>query len=193
MHHLALCYSLHDLCESELFFTDSEIQDNDRYIVIASDGVFEFITNQKTADMVADVKDPLQGCLAVADEAYEMWFLHEDRTDDITIIVIELHDNDSESSPRSYTTRRRVSRPDFEQKRPRRSMIGNVDEQTTEDGEVKKGVSLLSPDEVHAAFDDEIGGEGEGDAGGSSSRSPGRADGSSEEEGAQTWSATNRE
>jgi hypothetical protein len=56
--------------------------------VIASDGVFEFLTNQMVADMIAQRPDPLDACRAVVAQSYELWLQYEVRTDDITIIAI---------------------------------------------------------------------------------------------------------
>jgi hypothetical protein len=66
----------------------SDIQPNDRYVVIASDGVFEFLTNQMVADMIAQRADPLEACRAIVAQAYELWLQYEVRTDDISIIAI---------------------------------------------------------------------------------------------------------
>ena len=63
---------------------------NDRYIIIASDGVFEFITSQGVADMVTACSDPLQACRTVVQEAYNRWLQFEIRTDDITMICFQL-------------------------------------------------------------------------------------------------------
>lgn len=56
--------------------------------MIASDGVFEFLTNQSVADMVAKHPDPLEACKQVVQESYDLWLQYEVRTDDITIICI---------------------------------------------------------------------------------------------------------
>lgn len=56
--------------------------------MIASDGVFEFLTNQSVADMVATYSDPLDACKKVVQESYDLWLQYEVRTDDITIICV---------------------------------------------------------------------------------------------------------
>ena len=73
---------------SPLPSSDREVQPNDRFIVIASDGVFEFLTNQMVADMLARYSDPLDACKAVATASYNMWLQYEVRTDDISIIAL---------------------------------------------------------------------------------------------------------
>jgi serine/threonine protein phosphatase PrpC/CRP-like cAMP-binding protein len=65
-----------------------ELTENDKIIVLASDGVFEFLTNQSVIDMCAKFSDPLEACRAVVAESYELWLQYELRTDDITMICI---------------------------------------------------------------------------------------------------------
>jgi serine/threonine protein phosphatase PrpC/CRP-like cAMP-binding protein len=65
-----------------------EIKPEDRVIVVASDGIYEFLTNQSVVDICAKFTDPLEACRAVVAESYELWLQYELRTDDITIIVI---------------------------------------------------------------------------------------------------------
>jgi len=65
-----------------------EIKPEDRVIIIASDGIFEFLTNQSVIDICAKFTDPLEACRAVVAESYELWLQYELRTDDITIICV---------------------------------------------------------------------------------------------------------
>eukprot|EP00968_Pinguiococcus_pyrenoidosus_P010566 scaffold840_cov265-Pinguiococcus_pyrenoidosus.AAC.10 len=81
------------------------IQCSDRYIVLASDGVFEFMTSQSVMDMVVKMRDPLKACHGVVNEAYHLWLQFEIRTDDITIICIHLRDLDTSISERSISKR----------------------------------------------------------------------------------------
>ena len=77
-----------------------EITPDDKIIVLASDGVFEFLTNQSVIDICAKFGDPLEACRAVVAEAYELWLQYELRTDDITIIVIFIDDVKFDNSTR---------------------------------------------------------------------------------------------
>lgn len=88
--------------------TARTLTDLDRYIVLASDGVFEFMTSQAVMDVVAEAKDPLEACRAVVAEAYRLWLQWEVRTDDITVICIALHDMafDEEGLREELRTRR---------------------------------------------------------------------------------------
>lgn len=85
-----------------------EIKPDDRILVIASDGIYEFLTNQSVIDICAKFTDPLEACRAVVAESYELWLQYELRTDDITIIVVFL-DQIMEASlmEREYITSRR--------------------------------------------------------------------------------------
>lgn len=65
-----------------------EITPQDKIVVLASDGVFEFLTNQSVIDICAKFNDPLEACRAVVAEAYELWLQYELRTDDITMICM---------------------------------------------------------------------------------------------------------
>ena len=65
-----------------------EIKPDDRVIIIASDGIFEFLTNQSVIDICAKFTNPLEACRAVVAESYELWLQYELRTDDITIICM---------------------------------------------------------------------------------------------------------
>jgi len=61
-------------------------------ILIASDGVWEFLTNQTVVNMMVQFKSPLKACRAVVNEAYKLWLQYDVRTDDITMIAIYLED-----------------------------------------------------------------------------------------------------
>eukprot|EP00968_Pinguiococcus_pyrenoidosus_P007218 scaffold480_cov257-Pinguiococcus_pyrenoidosus.AAC.6 len=67
-----------------------EIHPHDKFMVVASDGIFEFLTNQSVADMVNEIPDPLAACEACVEESYNLWLRFEVRTDDITMIALYL-------------------------------------------------------------------------------------------------------
>jgi CRP-like cAMP-binding protein len=71
-----------------------DIQAEDLYIMIASDGVFEFMTNQALANIVDHHDDPLKACKHVCEQAYGLWLQYEVRTDDITAVCIYLQDHE---------------------------------------------------------------------------------------------------
>lgn len=68
-----------------------ETSNDDKYLVIASDGVFEFLSNQNVIDMCSSANNPLEACEVIIRSSYKQWLMYENRTDDITAIVIFLH------------------------------------------------------------------------------------------------------
>lgn len=77
---------------------------NDEYLVIASDGISEFLTNQFIVDVCATSDTPLEACERLTRAAYDQWLVHENRTDDITLIVCFLnstHRPTSDDLPRT--------------------------------------------------------------------------------------------
>ncbi|CAI9118648.1 OLC1v1020244C1 [Oldenlandia corymbosa var. corymbosa] len=60
------------------------------FFVVASDGVFEFISSQTVVDMVSRYSDPRDACATIAGDAYKLWLENENRTDDITIIIVHI-------------------------------------------------------------------------------------------------------
>lgn len=69
---------------------EKQLSDEDEYLVLCSDGVFEFISNQMCMDIVAACGEPLAACHALIQEAYKLWLQFDTRTDDITATVLRL-------------------------------------------------------------------------------------------------------
>lgn len=65
----------------------ADLTQNDEVMVIATDGVFEFLTNQNVIDICNECHDPLEACEKVVRASYEKWVNYQSRTDDITVIV----------------------------------------------------------------------------------------------------------
>ena len=63
------------------------IGETDRVIIVASDGIFEFITTKSCVETAMLYDDPLEACKALVGESYKLWIEREDRADDITIIL----------------------------------------------------------------------------------------------------------
>ena len=82
----AIAEELGVIAEPEMLARD--LSPDDKILVLASDGVFEFLTNQSVIDICAKFNDPLEACRAVVAESYELWLQYEMRTDDITMICI---------------------------------------------------------------------------------------------------------
>ncbi|XP_043706487.1 protein phosphatase 2C and cyclic nucleotide-binding/kinase domain-containing protein isoform X2 [Telopea speciosissima] len=68
-----------------------ELTPDHPFFVIASDGVFEFLSSQAVVDMVVKFKDPRDACAAIVAESYRLWLQYETRTDDITVIVVHIN------------------------------------------------------------------------------------------------------
>lgn len=71
--------------EAELLH--KQITEKDQMIALASDGVWEFLTNQSVCDTIMHFDDPIEACRQVISQAYGLWLQFEVRTDDITLIV----------------------------------------------------------------------------------------------------------
>jgi len=67
---------------------DHTIDDNDCFIIIASDGVWEFISSQEAIDIVAKYESPDVACRAVVSESIARWQREEEVIDDITAVII---------------------------------------------------------------------------------------------------------
>ena len=75
------------------------LRESDQFVVLASDGLWEFCSNQEVCDLVMRHTDPLHACRALLAEAYSRWLQFEVRTDDITIILSYL-DTPEGAAPR---------------------------------------------------------------------------------------------
>ena len=72
-------------------FIDEKLDKDSKFIVVASDGVWEFLDNQKVADMVMPFykkDDPDGACKALIKESTQWWNQEDVVVDDITVIVV---------------------------------------------------------------------------------------------------------
>ncbi|KAK7363660.1 hypothetical protein VNO77_05810 [Canavalia gladiata] len=67
-----------------------QLTPNHLFFIVASDGIFEFLSSQTVVDMAARYTDPRDACAAIAEESYKLWLELENRTDDITIIIVQI-------------------------------------------------------------------------------------------------------
>ncbi len=74
-------------------------EQNDLYVILCSDGVFEFMTNRTVANVVMQKKSPIKACKELVKLAYEAWLEEEVRTDDITAVVLQLIGNEVAGVP----------------------------------------------------------------------------------------------
>lgn len=98
---------------------------NDEYLVIASDGIFEFLTNQYVMEVCESSFTPLEACEALTKAAYDQWLVHENRTDDITIIVCFLSCKFGPTAEEEAGTTRALvaTANDFYGSKPLRTMV----------------------------------------------------------------------
>lgn len=79
-----------EMCTKDI--TGMVVGGGDEVLVLASDGVFEFLTNQEVIDICHEVLEGggcvVEACRKIMDRSYEKWIEYENRTDDISVIVI---------------------------------------------------------------------------------------------------------
>lgn len=61
------------------------------FLVLASDGVFEFMSNDDVVQLVDMHSDPQSAAVALVSAAYSKWLDNEQRTDDISCVVIRFY------------------------------------------------------------------------------------------------------
>lgn len=61
---------------------------NDVFMILASDGVWEFISNEEAVAIVEACTGPQEACRALVDESIRRWQDEEDVIDDITAMVV---------------------------------------------------------------------------------------------------------
>lgn len=77
---------------SEPEFTDYELNsETDRFLVIATDGLWEFVENQETVEIVEGQTTPADAVDVLITEAATRWMHEEQVIDDTTIIVANLY------------------------------------------------------------------------------------------------------
>ena len=72
---------------------DYQIGIDDKFIVIGSDGVFEFLSNEQIMEIVMPfhkINQPEAAANAVVKAAYKRWREEEDVVDDITAVIVFL-------------------------------------------------------------------------------------------------------
>lgn len=75
---------------AEAEHTTHEIQgQKDAFIILATDGVWEFITSQRAVDIVAKHTSMHEAAQELASESYRLWLQNERRTDDITVTILQ--------------------------------------------------------------------------------------------------------
>ena len=69
-----------------------EMDSNTAFVIVATDGVWEFISSQEAVDLVASFhangQSPQEACTALVNESLKLWNEEEDVVDSITAIVV---------------------------------------------------------------------------------------------------------
>ena len=80
---------------SEPEIEEYDITNDDKFIIIASDGIWEFISSQECVNFIKDfyLKKDLKGCLKfLLNESSKRWIKEEEVIDDITAVLIFFED-----------------------------------------------------------------------------------------------------
>ena len=76
---------------SEPEFTEFELDpESDKFLVVATDGLWEFVTNEETVEIVEGQVGPAQAVDTLVTEAGTRWMAEEQVIDDTTVIVANL-------------------------------------------------------------------------------------------------------
>ena len=75
------------VCVSTSLVTALLSEDADEFIVLASDGVWEFIDNQTAVDIIVNAKKPQLAVDTLTKESKERWNQEEEVVDDITAVI----------------------------------------------------------------------------------------------------------
>jgi serine/threonine protein phosphatase PrpC len=68
------------------------LSEDDRFFILASDGVWDYMTNEEVMDVCTSAGDPLKAAEALAAEASERWNTRDadHRRDDITALILRV-------------------------------------------------------------------------------------------------------
>lgn len=64
------------------------LSEEDSFLILATDGVWEFISSQTAVEMVSQFESPSAAAEHIAAESYRLWLMNERRTDDISLVII---------------------------------------------------------------------------------------------------------
>jgi serine/threonine protein phosphatase PrpC len=71
-----------------------DLNASDDILILASNGILEFLTHQEVVGICSASSDPLQASEAVTKAAYCKWIEHRNRCDDLTVIVCFLSNHE---------------------------------------------------------------------------------------------------
>lgn len=78
------------ICDPEIFIRN--LNEEYEYFVIASDGVFEFLTNEDVINIIEQSGSVLECCQNIVSDSRNLWLHYDNKSDDITVIVIKISD-----------------------------------------------------------------------------------------------------
>ena len=89
-----------------------EVVENDRFIVVATDGIWEFVSNEEAVAIVAACDAPEEAATTLAREAFKRWKQRNDGEiiDDITVLVATLRNIESRAGSSRRSSMDRGSR-----------------------------------------------------------------------------------
>lgn len=67
--------------------TERDLTDEDAMLIIATDGLWEFVSNQEAVEIAATAEDPQQAVNTLIREAVRRWMSTEENVDDTTVCV----------------------------------------------------------------------------------------------------------
>jgi len=76
---------------SEPEIKEYDFQDGDKFMLVASDGVWEFISSEECMGIVGEFyeRDDMKGCCEfLYEESKKRWLVEEEVIDDITMILV---------------------------------------------------------------------------------------------------------
>lgn len=79
-------------------FTEHEIDGKERVLIVASDGITEFMDAQTCVEIACSYTDPAEAANSLIHEASERWLSRGDYMDDITVIVLFFDKSDHSGS-----------------------------------------------------------------------------------------------
>ncbi len=69
-------------------FEQIELTESHAFLILGSDGIWEFLPSQRAVDIVARCSDPQEAARLLVSSAYKTWLQKETRTDDISVVLV---------------------------------------------------------------------------------------------------------
>lgn len=134
------------ICTPEV--EEREITEDDEFIILATDGIWEFIESQKAVDIVAKHDNATEACYELIHNATKLWRQEEgDYRDDITAIVIFVKKQQQHMKKMATGINDCVSPTSKDLRKKRNLFPGGLDSPTEKEEEAK---SELLPASVNS-------------------------------------------